>query len=96
MSIADKLKDVIRTSPGLPCGIAKILASVSKEDRDALNIVFSTKSVQGTISNIQLHELLMSEGYNVAFSSVRLHRGQRCRCYIGTEARHPSDKKAKK
>ena len=96
MSLADKLKEATRSSPGLPCGIAKLMASVSKEDREALEIVFSTKSVRGTISNVQLHELLLGEGHDVAFASIRLHRGQRCRCYIGQEARQLSESKAKK
>ncbi len=96
MSLADKLKEATRSSPGLPCGIAKLMASVSKEDREALEIVFSTKSVRGTISNVQLHELLLGEGHDVAFASIRLHRGQRCRCYIGQEARKTAEAKASK
>jgi hypothetical protein len=96
VSLADKLKEVTRSSPGLPCGIAKLMATVSKEDREALEIVFSTKSVRGTISNVQLHELLLGEGPDIAFASIRLHRGQRCRCFIGQEARKSAEAKATK
>ena len=96
MSLADKLKEATRSSPGLPCGIAKLMASVGEEDREALEIVFSTKSIKGTISNVQLHELLLGEGHDIAFASIRLHRGQRCRCYIGQEARQASEAKAVK
>jgi hypothetical protein len=94
--LADKLKEVNRSSPGLPCGISKLMDTVSKEDREALEIVFSTKSIRGTISNVQLHELLLGEGHDIAFASIRLHRGQRCRCYIGQEARLLGEIKAKK
>lgn len=87
MSLADKLREATRSSPGLPCGVAKIMATVSVEDREALEIVFATKSIRGTISNVQLHNLLISEGHDIAFASIRLHRGNRCRCYTGQEAR---------
>lgn len=96
MSIAEKLKEATRSSPGLPCGIAKLMASVDQEDREALEIVFSTKSIKGTISNVQLHELLLGEGHDIAFASIRLHRGQRCRCFIGQEARKATETKIKK
>lgn len=96
MSLADKLKEATRSTPGLPCGVAKVMASVSKEDKEALDIVFSTKSIRGTISNVQLHELLLGEGHDIAFASIRLHRGQRCRCYIGKEARLSGEAKVKK
>lgn len=96
MSLADKLKEVTRSSPGLPCGIAKLMATVSKEDREALEIVFSTKSIRGTISNVQLHELLLGEGHDIAFASIRLHRSQRCRCYIGQEARISGESRVNK
>ena len=86
MSLADKLKEATRSTPGLPCGVAKLMTTLNEEDRKALEIVFSTKSVSGTISNVQLHELFLSEGYNVAFASIRLHRAQRCRCYISRDA----------
>jgi hypothetical protein len=96
VSLADKLKEATRSAPGLPCGISKLMATVSKEDREALEIVFSTKSIRGTISNVQLHELLLEEGHDIAFASIRLHRGQRCRCYVGQEARMSGETKVKK
>lgn len=96
MSLADKLKQAKRSTSGLPCGVAKLMASVSEEDRKALEIVFSTKSISGTVSNVQLHKLLIDEGYDTSFSSIRLHRGQICRCYTGKEARESSRLKAQK
>jgi hypothetical protein len=83
MSLADKLKSATRTEPGLPCGIGRVLAQVTGEDKEALEIIFSSRSRSGTISNRQVHEILISEGYEVAFASVRLHRLQQCRCFVG-------------
>jgi hypothetical protein len=94
VSLADRLKQATRATPGLPCGVAKLMASVSQEDREALEIVFSTKSISGTVSNVQLHRLLIEEGYDTSFSSIRLHRGQICRCYTGKEARDSNRMKA--
>lgn len=83
MSLADKLKSATRTEPGLPCGVGRILTQVTGEDKEALEIIFSSRSRSGTISNRQVHEILISEGYEVAFASVRLHRLQQCRCFVG-------------
>jgi hypothetical protein len=49
----------------------------------SLEIIFSTKAGNGSISNIKVHEIIVSEGHNIAFASVRLHRAKVCRCYIG-------------
>ena len=35
------------------------------------------------MSNIKIHEIIRSEGHEIAFASVRLHRSKTCRCYIG-------------
>jgi hypothetical protein len=68
VSLAEKLKEATRTGPGLPCGVS---------------VIFSTKSVRGTIPNTKLHKILISEGYDIAFASIRHHRAQACRCYTG-------------
>ena len=83
MSLSEKLKTATKNEPGLPCGIAKLMSVVSDEDRKALEIIFSTKAGNGSISNIKVHEIIVSEGHNIAFASVRLHRAKVCRCYIG-------------
>jgi hypothetical protein len=83
LSLADKLKTAIRSEPGLPCGIGRLLEKLEGEDKEALEIIFSTRSRSGTISNRQVHEILVSEGHDIAFASVRLHRLQQCRCYVG-------------
>lgn len=83
MSLSEKLKTATKSEPGLPCGISKLLSTVSDEDREALEIIFSTKAGNGSISNLKIHEIICSEGHNIAFASVRLHRAKACRCYIG-------------
>lgn len=83
MSLADKLKEATRTGPGLPCGVSVLLESLQGEDKQALEFIFATKSERGTIPNTKIHKILISEGYDIAFASIRLHRGQRCRCFTG-------------
>ena len=83
MSLADKLKEATRTGPGLPCGVAVLIETLEGEDRKALEIIFSTKSVRGTVPNTKLHKILISEGHDIAFASIRHHRAQACRCYTG-------------
>jgi hypothetical protein len=83
VSLSEKLKTATKSEPGLPCGIARLLSTVSDEDREALEVIFSTKAGNGSISNLKIHEIITSEGHNIAFASVRLHRARVCRCYIG-------------
>ena len=83
MSLSEKLKKANKPEPGLPCGVARLLAIVSDEDREALEIIFSTKAGNGAVSNIKIHEIIRSEGHDIAFASIRLHRSKTCRCYIG-------------
>ncbi len=85
MSLADKLKEATRTGPGLPCGVAVLIETLEGEDRQALELIFSTKSVRGTVPNTKIHKILISEGYDIAFSSIRHHRSQVCRCYTGQD-----------
>jgi hypothetical protein len=85
MSLADKLKEATRTGPGLPCGVAVLIETLEGEDREALEIIFSTKSVRGTVPNTKLHKILISEGHDIAFASIRHHRAQACRCYTGQD-----------
>lgn len=87
MGLADKLKTTQRSEPGLPCGVGKLLSELDGEDREALELVFSTRSKSGTISNRQLHAILLSEGHDIAFASISLHRRQQCRCYVGKNSK---------
>ena len=83
MSLSEKLKKANKAERGLPCGVGKLLSTVSDEDKEALEIIFSTKAGNGAVSNIKIHEIIRSEGHEIAFASVRLHRSKTCRCYIG-------------
>ena len=82
MSLAEKLKTATRNQPGLPCGVGKLLSELKGEDKEALEIIFSTRSVSGTVSNRQVHKILLEEGYEIAFASISLHRRKQCRCYM--------------
>jgi len=82
--LADRLLSEKRPQgPGLPCGVSKILESVSEDDRKALEFVFEAPSSAGGITNVQIHKILTEEGHIIAFASIRMHRAKRCRCYIG-------------
>lgn len=83
MSLADKLKNAQRSETGLPCGVAKLLSEVQGEDKEALELVFQSRSVSGTISNRQIHDILLGEGHDISYSSIALHRRQQCRCFVG-------------
>jgi hypothetical protein len=87
MGLADKLNQINPTFPGLPCGIARVLETLTnEEDKNALENIMNMRSYPIGISNRQIHEILMSEGYDVAFASVRLHRSKQCRCYVGKDS----------
>ena len=87
MSLADRLKDISPNHPGLPCGIKKILDNLeTEEDRDALTKIMDMRSYPVGVSNRQIHEILIDEGHDVAFASIRLHRSKQCRCYIGKDS----------
>jgi hypothetical protein len=83
VSLSEKLKKANKAERGLPCGIGKLLSIVSDEDKEALELIFSTKAGNGAVSNIKIHEIIRSEGHDIAFASIRLHRSKTCRCYIG-------------
>ena len=56
MSLAEKLNKITPSAPGLPCGIAKILAGLATEDRKALETVMGVRSVPGGISTLFSNE----------------------------------------
>lgn len=98
MSLTERLTAVKPTRTGLPCGIDVAMKSMSKSDRESLeDVLFGSGSVgRERISNIQIHRILQEEGYNVALSSVALHRRHECRCFTGKEARAAKAVKASK
>jgi len=88
MGLAEKLQALPPSVAGLPCGVAKVLFSLEQTDREALEAVMAIRSVPGsTISNRQIHEILISEGHDIAFASIRLHRSKQCRCFVSKEIR---------
>jgi len=96
MSLAEKLSATPRTDSGLPCGVAKLLSLIEGEDLEALELLMSQPSSATTVSNRQIHDILLSEGYDVAFSSISTHRRRQCRCFTGMNsvARRDLKKKA--
>lgn len=83
MSLAEKLKTTPRSDTGLPCGVAKLLQELSGDDKEALEVVLSERSTADKISNRQIHQIILSEGHDVAFASIATHRRQQCRCFTG-------------
>lgn len=78
-----KLETLGSYEPGLPCGLGALLRTLEGDDREALEIVLKARALPRKISNKQVHEFLVSEGFDVAFASVRNHRTEQCRCFIG-------------
>lgn len=83
MSLSDKLKELTGSSPGLPCGVAKVKEFMSEEDYSALESVLSIRYKSGGISNRKIQALLISEGYDISYASLTLHRRRECRCFMG-------------
>lgn len=85
MGLSERLATMQPKSTGLPCGISVVLDSMTKDEREVLErILFEQPRV---VSNNQLQEALIEEGYDVSFSSVTLHRRKQCRCFTGKEHR---------
>jgi hypothetical protein len=85
MSLAKRLAEVKPKKSGLPCGVSRVLEKLSESDQKALNSVLFDEP--RNISNVQLHQVLLDEGYDIAYSSVALHRRNNCRCFIGRDVR---------
>jgi len=88
MSLSKRLAEAKPKKSGLPCGVDRIMTKMTEDDKQALsNVLFDENR---TISNSQLHQLLIEEGYDISYSSVALHRRKHCRCFVGRVVR--SDK----
>jgi hypothetical protein len=98
MSLTERLATAKPSRSGLPCGIDGAMQKMSKTDRESLlDVLYGSGAIgRERISNIQIHTILQEEGYDVALSSVALHRRCECRCYIGKEARANAPQKASK
>ncbi len=86
MSLAKKLTELAPPAVGLPCGVGKTLKILNDEDRQALEAVMNAPVIRGGVSNRQIHEILLAEGYDIAFASVRVHRSKQCRCFVGKDS----------
>lgn len=85
MSLSTRLKSMKPKESGLPCGIAAAMEKMGKEDTQALEeVMFATPRI---LSNSQLQEALVAEGYDVSYTSVSLHRRKQCRCFSGRSSR---------
>lgn len=90
MGLIERLADVKPKESGLPCGISKISGEMSDEERTALeNVLFAEPR---TVSNAQLQEILIDEGYDVSSTSIKLHRRKQCRCFVGRQVRMAANK----
>jgi hypothetical protein len=89
MSLTEKFKALQPSSTGLPCGVNKLIESMSKSDREALDyVLFHQITDSGKrVSNTKIYEILISEGYNIAPSSIAQHRRKHCRCFVGADVR---------
>lgn len=88
MSLLEKLNEATRMGsigPGLPCGVSLLLNSLEGEEKKALELIFSTPAGKNTVPNTKLHQILISEGHNIAFASIRHHRSKQCRCFTGAK-----------
>jgi hypothetical protein len=84
MSLSEKLSEVQPPAFGLPCGVSEAKRQMDAEDSQALDKVMSVgKESPQRLSNRQIQQILISEGYEVAYSSISLHRREQCRCFTG-------------
>jgi len=86
--LAEKVSELSAPQFGLPCGVSKVMTKMDKDDKSTLELILfpQTEKVK-RFSNRQIYELLLSENYDVAQSSIALHRRKQCRCFTGINAR---------
>jgi hypothetical protein len=86
--LAQKVSELTAPQFGLPCGVTKVLSVMDEVDKNTLELIlFPQSDKEKRISNRQIKELLISEGYDIAQSSLALHRRKQCRCFTGINAR---------
>ena len=84
MSLINRLKTAEPAQSGLPCGVARIMSTMSKPDVEALEEVLFEYTLDGKrISNTKIYQILTEEGYSIAPSSIAQHRRHQCRCFVG-------------
>lgn len=85
VSLSTRLKSMKPKESGLPCGISIAIEKMDKEDAKTLEEVMF--AVPRILSNSQVQEALIAEGYDVSRTSVSLHRRKQCRCFVGRATR---------
>ena len=85
MSLVERLANAKPKDSGLPCGVSRVLGEMSDEEQEALTeVLFGQPRI---ISNAQLQEILIEEGYDISRTSITLHRRKQCRCFVGRSSR---------
>lgn len=85
MSLIERLANAKPKDSGLPCGMSRVLGEMSDEEQEALTeVLFGQPRI---ISNAQLQEILIEEGYDISRTSITLHRRKQCRCFVGRSSR---------
>jgi hypothetical protein len=85
MSLSQRLDEMKPKETGLPCGVSRAISQMSDEDK--LSFEKAMFSAPRMLSNAQLQEALVSEGFDISYSSISLHRRRQCRCFIGRTSR---------
>ena len=86
--LAEKMSTAQVPQYGLPCGVTKVMDKMDADDRKAFELVlFPAEGSLKKLSIRQIYEILMSENYDIAQSSLALHRRKQCRCFTGIAAR---------
>lgn len=81
MSLVERLSNAKPKESGLPCGVSKVLEGMNQEEQEALKGALFAEP--RTVSNSQLQEILLDEGYDISRNSIALHRRKQCRCFVG-------------
>lgn len=93
MGLAEKFKSIEPSQTGMPCGMAKLLESMSKVDKETLEkVMFEVPAAAPRVSNTKIYQILVEEGYSVAPFAIAQHRRKHCRCFVGLKARSKDTK----
>lgn len=84
MTLAKRLAAAEPLRTGKPCGVGRVLASLSKEDAEALKAAMAIpKGDPQRLSSNQIANILREEGHDIHHKSVEVHRKGACRCEPG-------------
>jgi hypothetical protein len=93
MGLAEKFKSIEPSQTGMPCGMAKLLESMAKSDKETLEqVMFEVPIMAPRVSNTKIYQILIEEGYSVAPFAIAQHRRKQCRCFVGLKARSKDTK----